>query len=53
MNRAKLQHAIKSEQEVTKLHKISKNVTNNKEKIISTQQFIATYALQSNTISSI
>ena len=31
-NRTKLQYAIKSKQQVTKLHKISKNTINNKEK---------------------
>jgi hypothetical protein len=51
MNRAKLQYAIKSKQYVKKLHKISKNVINNKEKIISTQQFKATCALQNNKTS--
>jgi hypothetical protein len=33
---------------VTKLHKISTNMINNKENIISTQQFKSTYALQNN-----
>ena len=38
---------------VTKLHKISKNMTNNKEKIISTQYFKETHTLQNSETSKI
>jgi len=45
MKRAKLQYAIKSKQQVTKLHKISKIMINYIEKIINTQYFKATICI--------
>ena len=46
-------YAIKSKEYVTKLHKTSKNKTNNNDKITSTQHFKATYALRYSKTSKI
>jgi len=51
--RNELPCAIKSKEYVTKLHTLSKNMTNNKDKIISTQKFKATYTLQYSETSKI
>ena len=46
MERAELHYEIKSEQWVIKLHKINKNMINNKAKNISTPYFKAIYTKQ-------
>jgi len=46
MERSELHYAIQSNHKVTKLHKINKNMINNKAKNISTPYFKAIYTKQ-------